>query len=610
MTRKSKRKKISKKDERTHSDRDLMRMLWKYIIPYRNMFITLVVLMLINVAFGISAPLLYQNAMELIEEESSAELQLIIPPLVGYFLILMTQWFSRAIHRFYSYRFSASITNSIRNHVFGEVLHNKLDFFHKTESGRLTSTITNDIAELSNTGDRFVYVTTNLVRLFVILGVLFYFSRWLTFSALLFMPILFVIIFFMRGYTREVSRKWRKNWAIVNQNISESMRSIQVCKAFNRESENVKKMKDLNEETYRSSLRRGFAIFIVGPVSDLFRHLLTIVILLVGTLEHTYRPLSFTVSVFFLFLFLLDYYYYPVLSLARNLNSFQSAFAILDRILKVTENTQIKEVESGDVRTTKFIGELEFKNVNFSYIPDTPVIKDMSFLVKPGQRVALVGHTGSGKTTIASLLIRFYDIESGTINIDGINIQSYSLEDLRTRVGLVNQRVLLIKGTIRENLKLGNESATDEEIWNALDAVQAREFIESVGLDFEVSDDGKNLSAGQRQMISYARVLLTSPDIIILDEATSAVDLYTESKIQDATDLLLAEKTSIVIAHRLTTILKSDIIIVLENGVIVQKGTHSELVKVPGSYQEMYKLYFETQSAKYLEVMKTSKKSE
>jgi ATP-binding cassette subfamily B protein len=606
MGNRSKRKKKSKKEERTHSDKELMRMLWDYITPFKNMFYILVILMLINVAFGISAPLLYQKAMALIEEESSTEMQLILPPLIGYFIILMTQWFSRAIHRFYSYRFSASITNNIRNHVFGEVLRNKLDFFHKTESGRLTSTITNDIAELSNTGDRFVYVTTNLVRLFAILGVLFYFSRWLTFSALIFMPILFVIIFFMRGYTRKVSRKWRKNWAIVNQNISESMRSIQVCKAFNREAENVKKMKDLNEETYRSSVRRGFAIFIVGPVSDLFRHLLTIVILLVGTLEHDYRPLSFTVSVFFLFLFLLDYYYYPVLSLARNLNSFQSAFAILDRILKITENKQIKEVVSGNIRKEKFTGEIEFKNVNFSYIADTPVIKNMSFLLKPGQRVALVGHTGSGKTTIASLLVRFYDIESGEIDIDGLNIKSYSLDDLRARTGLVNQRVLLIKGTIRENLKLGNDDATDEEIWNALDAVQAREFIESVGLDFEVSDDGKNLSAGQRQMISYARVLLTNPDIIILDEATSAVDLYTESKIQDATDLLLLGKSSIVIAHRLTTILKSDYIIVLDNGKIVQKGTHAELVEIPGEYQEMYKLYFETQSAKYLEVMKTS----
>ncbi len=607
MKKERKRKRASKKEERTHSDKELMRMLWNYILPFKKMFYVLVFLMLINVAFGIAAPIFYKSAMDLINDDDviSIEFKIIFSPLIGYFLILITQWFSRVIHRYYSYRFSASITNNIRNHVFSEVLNNKLDFFNNTESGRLTSTITNDIAELSNTGDRFVYVSTNLVRLFVILGVLFYHSRWLTFSALIFMPILFIIIFLMRGYTRKVSRKWRKNWAVVNQNISESVRSIQVCKAFNRETENIKKMKSLNEETFRSSVRRGFAIFIVGPVSDLFRHLLTIVILFVGTLERN-NLASFTVQVFFLFIFLLDYYYYPVLSLARNLNSFQSAFAILDRILKVTENNSVKEVVSGTIEKEKLSGELEFRNVNFSYIPDTRVIKNMSFLVKPGQRVALVGHTGSGKTTIASLLLRFYDIDSGTIQIDGESIRSYDLDNLRTKVGLVNQRVLLIKGTIRENLKLGSPNVNDDEIWEALDTVQAREFIESVGLDFEVSDDGKNLSAGQRQMISYARVLLTNPDIIILDEATSAVDLYTESKIQDATDILLSEKTSIVIAHRLTTILKSDFIIVIENGEIVQKGTHNDLVEVLGPYQEMYKLYFETQSAKYLETIKIS----
>ncbi|TFG18058.1 MAG: ABC transporter ATP-binding protein, partial [Promethearchaeota archaeon] len=422
----------SKQEERTHSDKELFKTLWNYIIPFKRLFRTLVFLMLLNVVFGITAPLLFKWAMGLINESSSTELKLILPPLLGYFLILIIQWFSRVLHRFYSYKFSTRITNNIRNHVFGEVLGNKLDFFHNTESGLLTSTITNDIQELSDTGDRFVYVTTNLIRLFVILGILFYFSRWLTFSALIFMPFLFIIILLMRNYTRRVSSKWRKNWANVNQNINESMRSIQICKAFNRESENIKKMKDLNEETYRSSVRRGFAIFIVGPVSDLLRHILTIVILLVGTLEYNHLA-SFTVSVFYLFIFLLDYYYYPVLALARNINSFQSAFAILDRIIKVTEKPQIKEVDSGRIHQERFKGELEFEKVNFSYIPETPIIKNISFHVNPAQRVALVGHTGSGKTTIASLLLRFYDIDSGSIKIDGNNIQSYLLDDLRTR---------------------------------------------------------------------------------------------------------------------------------------------------------------------------------
>lgn len=569
------------------------------------MFNKLVILVLVNVSFGVIAPILFKQAMELVEQSETVAIRYILPFLIAYFIIRVSEWFSRVLQRYFSYQFNSRITNSIRKHVFGDILSNKLDFFHKTESGRLTSTITNDVQELYDTGDRFVYIATNLIRLFVILGILFYFSRWLTFASLLFLPLVFIIVFIMRKYTRRVSRKWRKNFAIVNQNFSESMRSIQICKAFNQEQKNISRMRELNEETYRSSVKRGFAIFIIGPINDFFRHILTIIILVVGTMEYNNRS-NFSVSAFFLFIFLLDYYYYPILALARNVSSFQSAFAILDRILKITEDQNIKEEDSAGFRASSFKGEIEFKGVTFSYIPDSPVIKNISFKLQPGQRIALVGHTGSGKTTIASLLLRFYDVDTGEILLDGKNIQSYDLDNLRKKIGLVNQRVLLIQGTIRDNLILGNPNATDEDIWQALDAVQAREFIESIGLDFEVSDDGKNLSAGQRQMVSYARVLLTNPEIIVADEATSAVDLYTESKIQDATDILLEGRSSIVIAHRLTTILKSDKIIVIKDGEIVQQGTHNELSKIFGPYQEMYQLYFQTQSAKYLEVIKTS----
>jgi len=304
----------------------------------------------------------------------------------------------------------------------------------------------------------------------------------------------------------------------------------------------------------------------------------------------------------------MDYYYYPLLSLARNYSRFQSLFVNLERLLNISENSEIREANTSTKIAEKLQGEVEFKNVNFSYVEDTPVLKNISFHIKPGQHVALVGHTGSGKSTIASLIPRFYKINNGEILIDEVKIQDYELNSLRSVIGLVSQRVLLFKGTIRENMLIGSENASDEDIWDALNAVQAREFIELLpnSLDFLVTEGGKNLSVGQRQMISYARVLLGKPDIIILDEATSAVDLYTEAKIQDSTELLLKGRTSIVIAHRLTTILNSDFIIVLENGEIKQIGPHKELMEQEGPYQDMYQLYFKTQSAKYLEKIKTA----
>jgi len=384
------------------------------------------------------------------------------------------------------------------------------------------------------------------------------------------------------------------------------MRSIAISKSFAREEENIKKFSILNEETYISSIKRGFAIFIIGPINDFFRHILLILILTVGTIESFNGNLD--VATFYLFIFLMDYYYYPLLSLARNYSRFQSLFVNLERLLNVSENSEIKEINKSLKIAEKLQGEVEFKNVNFSYVENIPVLKNISFHIKPGQRVALVGHTGSGKSTIAALIPKFYIINNGKILIDGVNIQNYELNSLRSVIGLVSQRVLLFKGSIRENMLIGSENASDEDIWGALDAVQARAFIELLphSLDFMVTEGGKNLSVGQRQMISYARVLLGNPDIIILDEATSAVDLYTESKIQDSTELLLKGRTSIVIAHRLTTILNSDFIIVLEDGEIKQIGTHKDLMEQEGLYQNMYQLYFKTQSAKYLEKIKTA----
>ena len=306
---------------------------------------------------------------------------------------------------------------------------------------------------------------------------------------------------------------------------------------------------------------------------------------------------------------LLDYYFYPIMNLVYSLNRFQAVLGILERIydfcLKPGIHEQLTTGEGFDLVG----GALEFRNVNFSYTPEKEILKGISFNIEPGKRLALVGHTGSGKTTIASLIMRFYEIQSGSIIIDGKDIREYSLNSLRNQIGLVNQKVLLIKGTIRDNLLLANKNATEEDILGALDAVQAREFIDALpqGLDTIVSENGKNLSAGQRQMISFGRVLLGNPKMIILDEATSSVDLYTEAKIQDSTDLLLTGRTSIVIAHRLTTILRSDKIVVLNEGKIAQIGTHEDLVTIKGPYKEMYELYFKTQSAKYLEQIKVSR---
>ncbi len=589
------------------TDKELLKYLWNIVKLHFKEFYLVIFLLLLNVAFGTIAPLFFRKALDLIQtNEISTTLKIVLTPLIAYFLLMLVKWFWEVFQNVFKAKLNAQITKDLRVKAFNGILENNLTFFDNSETGFLTSGLTNDINEMREAGQRFVDLFTSLFRLIITIGILFYFSPKLTLFSVIFLPIFFLVVFSLRKYQRRIAKVWRKNFATVNQRFSETMRSIAISKSFAREEENIKKFTILNEETYKSSIRRGFAIFIIGPINDFFRHMLLIIILAVGTIESFNGNLD--VATFYLFIFLMDYYYYPLLSLARNYSRFQSLFVNLERLLNVSENSEIKEINTSLKIAEKLQGEVEFKNVNFSYVKDTPVLKNISFHIKPGQRVALVGHTGSGKSTIAALVPRFYKINNGEILIDRVKIQDYELNSLRSVIGLVSQRVLLFKGTIRENMLIGSENASDEDIWDALDSVQAREFIELLpnSLDFIVTEGGKNLSVGQRQMISYARVLLGKPDIIILDEATSAVDLYTESKIQDSTELLLKGRTSIVIAHRLTTIFNSDFIIVLEDGEIKQIGTHKDLMEQEGPYQDMYQLYFKTQSAKYLEKIKTA----
>ncbi len=504
-------------------------------------------------------------------------------------------------------RLNSRVVNNMRIDAFNNVVYNSVSFYSQNETGVLTSALTNDIQELYDTGNNFAFIVANLIKLFALIIILFFFSPILTVISLLLFPTFFIVGFLLRKYQRRVEKEWRRNFGQVNQRFSENMRAITISKAFGREQTNIAQFVQTNEATYKSSVKRAVGIFIIGPINDFMRNLSLILILMVGSFQVSTGNLS--LDTFYLFVFLIDFFHEPAAGLARNYTRFQSVFATIERVRNLIDDKNKENLELG-VDLPEFVDEpILVDHVDFEYEKGKRILNDVSFKINPNKKVALVGHTGAGKSTLAHLLMRFYEPTHGEIIIGANSFLEYKLQSLRQNFGLVSQSLFLFKGTLRDNLRFVNPTATDKVIWEVLEVVQAKEFIEELaeGLDSIVAEGGKNLSAGQRQMISFARVLLTKPEVIILDEATSSVDLYTESKIQQATDSLLSDRTAVVIAHRLTTILNSDLIVVIEKGRVLETGSHNELLERNGVYAELYQLYFQSQSAKYLDKIKTTR---
>ena len=591
-------------------ERQYLSIMLQYIAADKKNMVLTMLMLVINTALTISAPLFFNRAMQIVEQvlknsANSQFLQILVGSLLLYFSLTLISWFSEVFVTIFSTRLNAGIIERLRQDAFESLIHNTTVFCDHNESGNLVSILTADLNELYETGNAIAQVSISLLQFFGVVVILLIYSVPLTLVSLAILPLFFVITIVVRRYRRSAERTWRRSFGQVNHSFAETLRSIEVSKAFHREEDNVSNFRQLNEATYDASIRRGAAIFISQPVGDFLRNILLILILALGS--YIVATTGLSVANFYLFIFLLDYYYQPIRAIARNYQQFQSLFANLERVLNITHYGGHNEQDEGLLDLHDFSGSVDFQHVNFFYTPETQVLFDITFTIKPGSRVALVGHTGSGKTTIASLISRFYDIDSGQILIDSRPHDTYSRASLRRNISIVSQDILLFKGSILENLRFAAPNASEEEIWAAIDAVQAREFIELLphGLQTMVDEDAKNLSVGQRQMLSFARTLLSKPKLILLDEATSAVDLYTEAKIQAATDLLLEGTTSLVIAHRLTTIIRSDLIVVLDHGRIMEMGTHEHLLKQDGAYREMYDLYFQTQSAEYLEKIRT-----
>lgn len=490
-------------------------------------------------------------------------------------------------------RTSQFIMHDLRKDIFHHLTARAMSFFTRNPVGRLVTRATSDVQNLH---EMFSALFSSIFKdIFLIIGImstLFVLNWQLALVCFCLVPLIIVGAAIFSYTSHTAFREVRIKIASLNAMIQENLAGIAVIKAFCREARNAARFSQINHENYLANMKQTIVFAIFTPLVDLSRILAFALIIWYGGGQALRETVS--VGTLVIFLYYMRMFFTPIQDLAEKYNIVQSAFASLERLyLLFQEQEKIPDM-TAPRSVSGNAGSVAFHNVTFGYNKTETVLHDISFTVAPGETIAIVGLTGSGKTTLINLLERFYDVDQGCIMVDGIDIRTMPQQNLRRRIGLVLQDVFLFAGTIRSNITLSREGYTDSSIWDAIRVANADGLLAKLprGLDQEVTEGGKTLSAGERQLLSFARAVLIDPDILVLDEATSNIDPVTEGLIQDALDKIMRGRTSIVIAHRFSTIKKASRILVLHKGKIAETGTHDELMIRGRLYKQLYELQY------------------
>jgi len=570
--------------------------LWGYIRHYLGKTVISIVCMLLTSATSLIAPTLLRYAIDygMLKQNMQVINQMVLIYIVAY----AGNWFFTYWQTYLMSKVGQDIIFDIRQDLFVKLQKLGLQFYDKWQAGRIMSRLTNDIDALHQlVTSGLTNIINDIFTLVTIIIIMLTMNWRLALITFLTVPIILLTTLYFTRKMRAAYFVVRRTIADVNANLQESISGIKVTQSFTREDQNADRFDAVNESNFQASMLAAVLHSAFFPIVELIGALGTALVLGFGGVFIVRNVGGMTVGTVSAFLVYVTRFFHPIRDLSNVLNTIQSAGVSLERIFEyMDEVPDVQNVENA-ITLKPIIGEVEYRNVDFSYTPGQQVLYDINFKIPKGDTVAFVGATGAGKSSIINLLCRFYDPQAGAIYIDGQDIKEVTLHSLRSQLGIVLQDTFIFSGTVRDNIRYGKPEATSEEVIEAAKAVNAHDFIMRLpdGYDTQVQERGSRLSVGQRQLISFARTLLADPAILILDEATSSVDAYTELLIQKALDRLLTGRTALVIAHRLSTIRNADCIYTLDKGHIMEAGSHHELLQQNGVYRKLYELQFKDQ---------------
>ncbi len=584
--------------DRKYSDSELLRRIATYFRPH---FKTMVLVSLVTAIGALFPPLAAKLISQGIDDAANGDDVTVVLGWAGLITLLgVIGWFVNYVRQRYTAVAVGEVVMKVREDSMDAVLARDMSFYDEFASGKVVSRVLSDTQDFSSVVTLSIELLSQVLLVMAVTASLFFVNVTLAWITLAISPLVIIAALAFRRAARTATQQAQRAGSLVNSAVSETVSGIGVAKSFRREALIYKEFAETNAMQYRIKVRQSIIFGSIWPVLGSITGLALVVLVYFGGIISIEDPANLSVGDWFLFIQSVGLFFFPLTSIASFWSQFQLGLAASERVFALMD-AEARVAQTNTLPVDEMPGEVVFKNVKFAYNPESVVLNDFNLHIKVGEKIAIVGHTGAGKSSIVKLLLRFYEFQGGSIFIDGRDIRTLDLAAYRTHTGLVPQVPFLFSGNVMENIRYGRPEADDAEVLKAAQALGGGDWLEDLpdGLKTDVGERGSRLSLGQRQLVALARVLLRNPSIFFLDEATASIDPFTEAQIQEGLDVVMQGRTSIVIAHRLSTVRSADRILVLKNGDVIEEGSHESLLVGGGHYAELYNTYFRHQTFDY-----------